>query len=111
MYETKDQGQTISTVNASATRLNIASIVSKLAQYNDTYQLAAVKRVLRYWQGIKDYDLVYKPNNKGMYNLWDLDADYANDLNDRIFYTDYVYLLSLWNFVLFYFITKFTIIS
>lgn len=78
-----------------ATRPDIAFTVNRLSQFNDSYQKvhwSAAKRVLRYLQATQNFGLVFKKDNFGIQGF--SDADHVNDINDRIWYTGYVFILS-----------------
>jgi hypothetical protein len=75
------------------TRPDIAAAVCKLSQFMQNPGLnhwSAIKRVFRYLQGTKDYELVYKPN-KNISVVGYSDADWANDLDDRKSISGYIF--------------------
>lgn len=80
---------------AVATRPDIAHAVSILSQFNErnsNIHWIAAKRVLRYLKGTIDQGLVYAPDEHTLRGY--VDADWANNTNDRRSYTGYTFLLA-----------------
>jgi len=78
------------------TRPNLAHTISLLSQFNscpDETHLTAVKHVLRYLNGTKDWTLFY-PANEKLYLEGFADADYATCLDTRRSFSGYVF--SIW---------------
>lgn len=80
---------------AQGTRPDISFIVNALSRFNKaptSDHWVALKRVLRYLQGTKDYKLTY--TNKGQGHITGYcDADWASDVRDRKSCSGYVFLL------------------
>ncbi|XP_040963931.1 secreted RxLR effector protein 161-like [Gossypium hirsutum] len=70
------------------------SLVSRFMENPTEMHLLAVKRVLRYLQGTKDFGLFYK---KGKISdlLGFTDSDFAGDLDDRKNTSSYVFMLGI----------------
>lgn len=79
---------------AQGTRPDLSYIVNTLSRYNREPKIehwTAVKRVLRYLQGTKDYKLTYtKEGNQEITGY--CDADWASDIRDRKSCTGYVFM-------------------
>lgn len=78
---------------AVTTRPDIAYVTSMLSKFNNCYtqeHFNAAKRVLRYLKGTMDKCLVYRKTNDKIVGY--VDADYANDEDDRRSYTGYVFM-------------------
>ena len=74
------------------TRPNLAHTISLLSQFNscpDETHLTAVKHVLRYLNGTKDWTLFY-PANEKLYLEGFADADYATCLDTTCLFSGYV---------------------
>jgi hypothetical protein len=70
---------------ANGTRPNISAHVRYLACYNKSFgneHANAIKDIIRYIKGTKDFGLLLKPARKNHVNLY-TDADWAGDTNDR----------------------------
>ena len=79
------------------TRPDLAYTVSRLAQYGSKptiEHVGAAKRVLRYLKGTRNASLTFQ---RSLANEWKIDgysdADYANDRDDRMSYSGYVFML------------------
>lgn len=80
---------------AQGTRPDISFIVNALSRYNKepkSEHWAAVKRVLRYLQGTKEYKLTYTKSGKCEITGY-CDADWAGDVRDRKSCTGYIFML------------------
>ena len=80
-------------------RPDIAYAISVLSQFNSNpapQHWTAIKRVLRYLNGTKDYKLVYggRSNNVNPTLLGYCDADWASNIDDRRSMTGYVFTLA-----------------
>lgn len=79
---------------AVCTRPDIAHAVSVLSQFNAKYteeHWRSAKRVLRYLKGTVSHGLVFKKTGKYVQGF--VDADWANDEQDRRSYTGFTFLL------------------
>ncbi|CAK9800955.1 Retrovirus-related Pol polyprotein from transposon TNT 1-94 [Anthophora plagiata] len=80
---------------AVATRPDIAHAVSVLSRFNENYgkpHWNAAKRVLRYLKGTVEYGLVFERDKQDLTGF--VDSDWANDMDDRVSYTGYIFKLA-----------------
>ena len=80
---------------AVCTRPDITHAVNYLSQFNKCYDQShwnAAKRVLRYLRGSSSNKIVYHKTSKDIVGY--IDADHANDLDDRRSYTGFVFVLA-----------------
>jgi len=68
------------------------TLISKYMENLTTMHMLATKGIVRYLQGIKDFGLFYKKNEKS-YLIGFIDSDYAGDLDRRRSTSGYVFML------------------
>jgi len=77
------------------TRPDISFIVNKLSSFNNKPEIQhwlAVKRVLRYIKGTKDYKLTFNQNKEETRVFGYSDSDWASDINSRRSCSGYIFL-------------------